>query len=204
MSLMPRFAGVPQPAPQALWDPPERALWVERLLRGSQPPTAGNILRKSAKWAPALLGPWTRWAGALVPPAALLLGTGGPQRLGGPVLSWAGELGLQQGMQGGPPVPQLKAQIQPRVTKRGGGLPAARRLPRTVACALGWGPASPAFPSGPWLPGGSHGPLKRNSPTDTPRPGWDQLQGVQGLRDSTEAQGPAQGMLAFPAGPSPG
>ena len=33
-------------------------------------------------------------------------------------------------------------------------------------CALGWGPASPAFPSGPWVPGGSHGPLQRNSPAD--------------------------------------
>ena len=40
VSLMPRFAGAAQPAPQALWDPPERALCVERLLRGSQPPTA--------------------------------------------------------------------------------------------------------------------------------------------------------------------
>lgn len=101
---MPRFAGSPHPAPQALWDPPERPLWVGRLLRGSQPPTARQCLRKSAKWAPALLGPpvLDTLGRGLGSTCRLAAGDRWPTEVGGPALSWAGELGPQRAVQGGP------------------------------------------------------------------------------------------------------
>lgn len=66
------------------------------------------------------------------------------------------------------------------------------------------GPCKPCLPE--WTPAswGIHGPLKRNSPAGDPRPGWARLQGVRGLRDSAEAQGPAQGTLACRALPRMG
>lgn len=170
MSLMPRLAGSPHPAPQALWDPPERPLWVGRLLRGSQPPTARQRLRKSAKWASALLGPpvLDTLGRGLVSTCRLAAGDRWPTKVRGPSPELGWRAGTTVGGAGRALVPHLKAQIQPSMAKRGGGSPAARHLLRTLVCASGWGPASPAFLSGPWLPGGSMDPSRETLPRVPP------------------------------------
>lgn len=117
-----------------------------------------------------------------------------------PELGW--RAGTTEGGAGRAPVPHLKAQSQPSVAKRGGGSPAARHLLRTLVCASGWGPASPAFLSGPRLPGGSMDPSRETLLRVTP--GLAGL-GSRGSGGSGTAPRPRdQHRARWPAGPSPG